>query len=387
MDQLICADRVLTSDGWHESAAIGVSAGRVAWIGNAADAPHAKQRIELGDATLAPGFIDLQVNGGGGVLFNDDRSPPALARIAAAHRRFGTTGFLATLISDTPGATSEAVQAARDALATGTPGLLGLHLEGPFLAAERRGVHRAEHFREPSDDDIEALSAHGLQHMLITVAPEHIRPAQIQRLCDAGIRLAAGHSAASFEQALAAFEAGLSGVTHLFNAMPPLAGRAPGLLGAALLDRAVWCGLIVDGHHLHPASLQLALRMKPGRCFLVSDAMSPVGTDIEEFVLDGRKVLVRNGRLETEHGVLAGACLDMSLAVRTCLAQSGLPLEEVLRMASTYPADFLGARERGRIEVGACADFVQLSSELEAVATWIEGEHLAKDQARTIDGN
>jgi N-acetylglucosamine-6-phosphate deacetylase len=378
MQQLICADRVLTGHGWLEAGAVGVSAGRVEWVGSAAGAPHAQQRIELGDAILAPGFIDLQVNGGGGVLFNDDRSPQALARIAAAHRHFGTTGFLATLISDTPGATAEAVQATRNALAIGTPGLLGLHLEGPFLAAERRGVHRAEHFREPSDNDIGALCAHGLQHLLITVAPEHIRPAQIQRLCDAGIRLSAGHSAASFEQALAAFAAGLSGVTHLFNAMPSLAGRAPGLLGAALLNRAMWCGLIVDGHHLHPASLQLAVQMKPGRCFLVSDAMSPVGSDIDEFVLDGRKVHVRNGRLETEQGVLAGACLDMSLAVRNCLAQSGLPLDEVLRMASTYPADFLGARERGRIEVGVYADLVQLSPELEAVATWINGEHVVK---------
>lgn len=377
MDQCIHAARILGSQGWLEDAAVALEAGRVRWLGPRAQAPQAAQLVELGEGLLAPGFIDLQVNGGGGVLFNDARSPEALARIASAHRRFGTTGMLPTLISDTPQAMQEALQAARDATALGVPGVLGLHLEGPFLAPERCGVHRPEHFRSPSEADIEGLCAHGLPHLLMTVAPEQVCPEAIARLAAGGVHVCAGHSAASFEQARAAFDAGLGGVTHLFNAMPPLSGRGPGLLGAALLDASIYCGLIVDGHHLHPASLALALRLKPERCFLVTDAMSSVGSDLLEFVLDGRRVLVRGGRLETEDGVLAGAHLDMSQAVRNCFAQSGLPLDRVLRMASTVPADFLGERQRGRIEVGAHADLVHLDAGLRVRGTWVGGDYQA----------
>jgi N-acetylglucosamine-6-phosphate deacetylase len=373
MEQLIRAARVLGPSGWLESGAVGIELGRIAWVGPASQAPGAEIEMNLGDDLLAPGFIDLQVNGGGGALLNDDCSASAMKLIAEAHRRLGTTAILPTLISDTPQALQRALAAARQAIAERIPGVLGLHLEGPFLSPERRGVHRAEHFRPISSEELASLRAHGLPHLLLTLAPEAVEAWQISQLREAGVRLAAGHSAASYEQARSAFAAGVEGVTHLFNAMPPLSGRAPGLLGAALLDPSVWCGLIVDGHHLHPASLQLAMQSKPGRCFLVSDAMSPVGTALDEFVLDGRRVLVRNGRLETEDGTLAGACLDLSAAVRNCVAQTGAAPEAALRMASTYPADFLGLVDRGRIEVGAWADLVQLSPDLHARATWVEG--------------
>jgi N-acetylglucosamine-6-phosphate deacetylase len=374
MDQLVVASRVLAPQGWLESAAVGIEQGRIAWIGPASDAPTARTRIEAGDDLIAPGFIDLQVNGGGGHLLNDAPTVEAIQGIASAHRRFGTTGLLPTLISDRAEILELALQSAREAIRRKVPGVLGLHLEGPYLAPDRRGVHRAEHFRPIDAHEMGLLVGHGLPALLLTLAPECVPADQLAQLRAAGLRLSAGHSAASHEQACQAFAAGVEGVTHLFNAMPPLAARAPGLVGAAMLSSDVWAGLIVDGHHLHPASLQLALRCKPGRCFLVSDAMSPVGTEMLEFQLDGRRVLVRNGRLETEDGTLAGACLDMSMAVRTCLAQSGAALEEVLRMASTYPADFMGIVDRGRIEVGAFADLVQLSPDLHARATWIEGQ-------------
>ena len=377
MDQCIRAARVLTSTGWQEDTAVLVRGGRIGWIGPAAQAPAAAEEIELSDGVLAPGFIDLQVNGGGGVLLNDDCSASAMRRIAAAHRRFGTTALLPTLISDTPEAMYAALAAAREAVAEGIPGVLGLHLEGPYLSPERRGVHRAEHFRPIGAEERAALLSHGLPNLLLTLAPEAVEPRLLGELRAAGVRLSAGHSAACYEQARVAFEAGVEGVTHLFNAMSPLSARAPGLLGAALLDANVWAGLIVDGHHLHAASLRLALHCKPGRCFLVSDAMSPLGTSMQEFVLDGRRVQVRNGRLETDDGTLAGACIDLGTAVRVCLAQTGAALEEVLRMASTYPANFLGLRERGRIEVGAWADLVHLSPDLHARSTWVEGQREA----------
>ncbi|SDD21701.1 N-acetylglucosamine-6-phosphate deacetylase [Aquimonas voraii] len=375
MQQLVRAARVLSTQGWLEQAAVGIDGGRIAWLGPSARAPQAQTEWDLGEAMLAPGFIDLQVNGGGGVLLNDDSSVSAMRRIAAAHRRFGTTGILPTLISDTPEATRAALAAAREAVTQRVPGVLGLHLEGPYLSPERRGVHRAENFRQIQAEERTALLAHGLPHLLITLAPEAVAPPLLRELRAAGIRLSAGHSAATFEQAEVAFAAGVDGVTHLFNAMNPISARAPGLLGAALLNTDVWAGLIVDGHHLHPASLQLALRMKPERCFLVSDAMSPLGTSMREFMLDGRRVLVRDDRLETEDGTLAGACIDLCTAVRVCREQSGIALEEVLRMATTYPADFLGLPERGRIEVGAWADLVHLSPDLRAQATWLEGQH------------
>lgn len=373
MELLIRAARVLTPGGWIERGAVGVSAGRIAWVGEAADAPACAQMTELGDHLLAPGFIDLQVNGGGGVLLNDDPSVEAMRAIAGAHRRLGTTSVLPTLISDSPDTMRKALAATRAAVAQDVPGVLGLHLEGPYLSGERRGVHLEAHFRAPDTSELELLCGHGLPHLLMTLAPECIEPDSLTRLLAAGIHLSAGHSAATFEQAQAAFELGMRGVTHLFNAMPPWAGRAPGLVGATLSDDRVYCGLIVDGHHLHPATLKLALRMKPGRCFLVSDAMPPVGSTLDEFRLDGRRILVRNGRLETEDGVLAGALLDLATAVRTCHAQSGLPLEEVLRMASTYPADYIGARDRGRIQAGAFADLVQLSPTLDVIQTWVAG--------------
>lgn len=373
MDLLICAARVLAPTGWLEHGAVGVLDGRIAWVGHASEAPLGVEVIDLAEDLLAPGFIDLQVNGGGGVLLNDEPTADAMRRIADAHRQFGTTSLLPTLISDTPEVMRQALAAAREALAQRVPGVLGLHLEGPYLCDERRGVHCEAHFRVPDAPELELLTQHGLPHVLLTLAPERVDAALIARLQAAGVRLAAGHSAASYEQAQAAFELGVRGVTHLFNAMPPWSGRAPGLVGAALLDERVYCGLIVDGHHLHPATLRLALRMKPGRCFLVSDAMPPVGSDIDEFSLDGRRIWVRNGRLETADGVLAGAFLDMATAVRTCLEQSGLPLEEVLRMASTYPADFIGAHDRGRIRAGTVADLVQLSPSLDVVRTWVAG--------------
>ncbi len=373
MELLIRAARVLTPKGWIERGAVAVNEGRIAWVGEAADAPACAQMTELGDYLLAPGFIDLQVNGGGGVLLNDDPSVEAMRVIASAHRRLGTTSVLPTLISDSRDTMRKALAAARAAVAQDVPGVLGLHLEGPYLSAARRGVHLEAHFRAPDTSELELLCGHGLPHLLMTLAPECIEPDSLVRLLMAGIHLSVGHSAATFEQAQAAFELGMRGVTHLFNAMPPWAGRAPGLVGAVLSDERVYCGLIVDGHHLHPATLKLALRMKPGRCFLVSDAMPPVGSTLDEFRLDGRRILVRNGRLETEEGVLAGALLDLATAVRTCYAQSGLPLEEVLRMASTYPADYIGARDRGRIQAGAFADLVQLSPALDVMQTWVAG--------------
>ncbi|MBK4721224.1 N-acetylglucosamine-6-phosphate deacetylase [Azospirillum sp. YIM DDC1] len=349
--------------------------------------PPEAEVTDLGGGILAPGFIDLQVNGGGGALFNDTPDLPTLRRIAEAHRRFGTTGLLPTLITDSAETRAAAVAAVRAGMAQGMPGLLGIHLEGPHIAPERRGVHDARFIAPPDAGDLALLGGLSGLPALVTLAPEAVPPEQIRRLAAAGLRIAAGHSAATWAQAKAGFAAGITGVTHLFNAMSPLGSREPGMVGAALEEDGVWCGIIVDGHHVHDASVRLAWKAKArGRLFLVTDAMPPVGatqpgatepgaTQPGGFQLYGEDIRVEDGRCVTADGTLAGSALDMATAVRNAVERVGIPLDEALRMASAYPADFMGmAGRRGRIRPGLAADLVHLDERLRVRATWISGK-------------
>ena len=340
-----------------------------------AEIPERARRRDLGGARLAPGFIDVQVNGGGGVLFNDDPSPATLARMAAAHRRFGTTGLLPTLISDSREKRRAAREAVVTALAAGVPGILGLHLEGPHLAPARRGVHDARWLAPPDDDDAALMAPLARGSLVVTVAPEMVPPALIERLARTGVRLSAGHSAADYGESLAAVAAGITGFTHLFNGMPPMTSRAPGIAGAALDDAESWCGLIADGHHLHDATLRLAWRAKRrGRVFLVTDAMPPVGAAGTSFTLGDEAITVAGGRCVTADGRLAGSALDMAAAVRHCVERVGIALDEALRMASGYPAAFLGLDGHyGRIAPGYAADFFVLDAALRVRETFIAG--------------
>ncbi len=357
-------------------------AGRVlvvegAEIRDIADAvPAGAARVELPDDHLiAPGFIDLQVNGGGGVLFNDAPDPATIRTIGAAHRRFGTTGFLPTLISDRPERLPVALAAARDAIAANVPGALGIHVEGPFISQAKRGVHAAAVLRVPSREEIAALVAPNGGVTLLTVAPEIVPPETIAALSRAGVRVFLGHSDADAATVDAALAAGACGFTHLYNAMSALGSRAPGMVGAALADRASWCGLIVDGHHVHPTALKAALAAKPrGKCLLVTDAMPPVGAASKSFELYGEMLTVKDGRVVTAGGTLAGAALDMATAVRNTVSLLGVPDDEALRMASAYPADALGLGHRlGRLLPGYRADIAMLDAALNVAQTWIGG--------------
>ncbi len=325
--------------------------------------------------TLAPGFIDVQVNGGGGVLFNDERTVEGIAAIARAHRRFGTTGLLPTFISDTRPRMAEAMQAARAALEAGVPGVLGIHVEGPFLNPERAGAHEPALMRPMAEEDVALLSSLGRGRTLVTLAPEIVPPETIARLVAAGVVVSAGHTAATVEQVRVARAAGLTGFTHLFNAMPPLAARAPGPVGAALDDADAWAGLIVDLHHVAPVTLRAAIAARGWRrTMLVTDAMPTVGSDLDDFTLTGRAISRVEGRLVTEEGTLAGSDLDMATAVRNGVAHLGLPLEAALHMASRAPAEFLGlGGELGRIAPGYRASFVLLDDDLRVAATWLDG--------------
>ncbi|WP_066093941.1 N-acetylglucosamine-6-phosphate deacetylase [Xanthomonas massiliensis] len=370
--------RILTDDGFREEAALLLADGRIQAIVAAGDprVAAADARFDLGAGTLLPGFIDIQVNGGGGVLFNNDPTPAGLAAIARAHRRFGTTGLLATLISDTAAKMATAVDATRQALAQGVPGLLGIHLEGPYINPVRRGTHDASKLRLPDAHEIAVDTSLGNGVTLVTLAPEVVPLEDIRKLVDGGAIVFAGHSAGTYEDARAGVAAGIRGFTHLFNAMSQLVGREPGIVGAALDDAGTWLGIIADGVHVHPASLRIALAAKPrGKVLLVTDAMPPVGSEQKSYVLNGEVVTDVDGVIRNSAGALAGSALDMATAVRNAVAWLGVDLAEASRMASLYPAQCLGLDDRlGRIAPGLQADLVLLDETLHARHTWIAGQ-------------
>lgn len=325
-------------------------------------------------AWLAPGFIDIQVNGGGDVLFNDDPSSEGVAAIVRAHRKFGTTALLPTLITTDDDAMAVAKRAVETTLAD-EKGVLGIHFEGPFLSPEKPGVHRKELCRRPGPRHLDLLTPPKGGVSLVTLAPEETPPSFVAQLVARGTKVALGHSMATYAQTRAAIAEGLTGFTHLFNAMRPLASREPGPIAAALESRDAYYGLIVDGEHVDPAMLRLAIRAGLGHALLVTDAMPPVGGERREFVLQGREISVRDGRCATEDGVLAGSSLDMARAVRNCVRLLGLPLEQALIFASTTPANFLGLGNcLGRLAPFYRADMVAFDpNDLAIFATWVAG--------------
>ena len=374
--QALCGARIFTGEQFLSGHAVLMDGARIADVRPAAGLPPGCPRQELGGGILAPGFIDAQVNGGGGVLFNEARTAAGVAAIARAHARHGTTGLLPTFITDRGDRRAEAVAAVRDAVAAGTPGILGIHLEGPHFAPARKGAHDPGLIRPMTDADVHALLDTGLRTVLLTVAAEAVSLRQVRRLTEGGVIVSLGHSDAAYEDAVAAADAGARGVTHLFNAMSQLGHRAPGLVGAALDCGDLWAGLIADGHHVHPAALRVALRAKqgPGRLFLVSDAMPPAAGGGDTFTLGGRTVTRRCGRLTLPDGTLAGSDLTMDRAVRFAVEHLHQPLAEALRMASLYPAQFLRLdADRGRIAPGLVADMALLGDDLSVRTAWIGG--------------
>jgi N-acetylglucosamine-6-phosphate deacetylase len=370
--------RVLAGETLRDGLAVVIEDGRIAMVCDETALPAACARHDLGGRTLLPGFIDVQVNGGGGVLFNNAPTVDTLRRMADAHRRFGTTGLLPTLISDDVAVMRAAIAAVREAIAQGVPGILGIHLEGPYLAAARKGTHDADRFRVPDDEEIALASSLDNGVTMLTLAPECVPDASLRTFAARGVVLCAGHTAATYEQTRAGLDAGIRGFTHLYNAMTPMQGREPGVVGAAMEDRDSWCGIIVDGHHVHAAALRVALAAKPrGKLVLVTDAMPPVGADDPSYVLYGETITVRDGVLRNAAGALAGSALDMASAVRNTIAWLYVPLEEAARMASTYPAEWIGLGDRlGRIAPGCRADLVLLDDALQVVETWIGGESI-----------
>ena len=369
--------RVLSGREFVGGMGVVLDGGRIVAVAPEADAlAQADSRFDLAGGRLVPGFVDVQVNGGGGVLFNDELSVEAIEAIGAAHRRFGTTGFLPTLISEDLGAIDRALRAVEAAIAAGVPGVLGVHVEGPFLNAARAGIHDKAKFRVLDERASTLLSSLKAGRTVVTLAPERTEPGTIRQLVQAGVVVAAGHTDASYDQIRAGRDAGLSGFTHLFNAMSPMTSRAPGAVGAALEDPGSFCGVIVDGRHVHPAVLRIALRCKPlDRFMLVTDAMPSVGLADKTFTLQGQTITVQDGVCVAADGTLAGSDLDMAAAVRNAVALLGVDVPDAIRMASLHPAQFIGLdQEIGAITPGRRADLVLLDEAGEVQATWIAGE-------------
>jgi N-acetylglucosamine-6-phosphate deacetylase len=371
--------RIFDGEAWHDGRALLVRDGSVDAIVAADAIPAGMRVVETGGGLLAPGFIDVQVNGGGGVMFNDHPDAETIRTICRAHAPFGTTALLPTLITDTPQITAAAIAAGAEAALLKIPGFLGLHLEGPHLSLARKGAHDPALIRPMTGVDQTALIAarSRMPVLLTTVAPESVTDEQIATLAAAGVIVSLGHSDCGRAVATAAAQAGASMVTHLFNAMSQIGNREPGLVGAALDSGALSCGLIADGIHVDPANIGIALRAKkgPGRIFLVTDAMATIGADMTSFTLNGRTIRRENGRLTLEDGTLAGADLDMISAVRFMHRTMGLELGEALRMASLYPAESIGqGGRRGRLAPGGGADIVHLSDTLDVRSVWIGGE-------------
>ncbi|TRC95823.1 N-acetylglucosamine-6-phosphate deacetylase [Mesorhizobium sp. WSM4303] len=370
--------RIFDGDDWHDNAALVVQGDAVEGIHPVGAVPSGVARIDTGGGMLAPGFVDLQVNGGGGVMLNDHPDVASLATICRAHAPFGTTALLATLITDTPEITAAAIAAGAEAARQKLPGFLGLHLEGPHLSVARKGAHDPALIRPMTDADQAALIAarKNLPVLLTTIAPESVEPVRVAALAKAGIVVSLGHSDTGYATAKAFAEAGASVVTHLFNAMSQIGNREPGLAGAAIDIGGLSAGIIADGIHVDPATMAIALRAKqgPGRIVLVTDAMATIGTDMTSFTLNGRIIYRKDGSLRLADGTLAGADLDMISAVRYVHRIIGLDLSEALRMASLYPAQAVGQAHRlGRFANGTAADIVALSDDLDVKGVWIGG--------------
>jgi len=378
MKTILHNGRMLTGDDFVDGIAVVVEHDQITAIieQSAVSTIEAGQRVDLHGGWLVPGFIDLQVNGGGGVLFNNTPTVDGLRQIMHAHRQFGTTGMLPTLISDDVAVMEQAIAAVRTAIEDDVPGILGIHLEGPYLSAQRKGTHNPDKFRLPDPEEVDLVTSidHGIT--LITLAPECVPLPTITQMVKRGAIVFAGHTAASYAQTRAGLDAGISGFTHLYNAMTPLQGREPGVVGAALENTRSWCGVIVDGVHVHPASLRVALAAKPrGKVILVTDAMPMVGADDPSFSLYGEVITAVDGVVRNAAGSLAGSALTMASALRNAVQLLGVSLAEAARMASTYPAQCLGLGERyGQIRPGYHADLVWLDAALTVQGTWIGGQ-------------
>lgn len=369
--------RLFDGETFHASLGVVIADGRIQQLCPEHELPFDISTIDCQGQWLAPGFVDTQINGSADILFNQDPTSKSIKHISDTQRVYGTTSFLPTLISPSRELITEAKMAIKEASSGLSNGCVGIHIEGPFLNPEKRGVHPRDQIIAFTDEDV-ALVASSNPLTLITVAPEAVTNKQVSELVKTGCIVSLGHSNACYEQAMQALEAGASGFTHLFNAMSPLTSREPGMVGAALSSTSAWCGIILDGHHIHPQSALIAIKCKPqGKVFYVTDAVHASASLQNEHRLLGQKIITQNGKVSTEEGTLAGSSLTMIGAVKNGIDLLELDIDESLKMASRYPAEFLRIdNEIGFIRPGYRANLITLNDDLEVTHSWINGHHL-----------
>lgn len=380
MKQALVGARIFTGDDFLDDYALVIAGETIEALVPLAQLDSAIPHTVLAGGVIAPGFIDLQVNGGGGAFFTNDTSVHAIQTMLDGHRPTGTTSLMPTLISDTRAVHQAGVKAIADSVAAGMKGVLGVHVEGPFFDMARRGAHNERYIRTMEQADIDWLIASvKAQHqfkVMLTLAPEHTAPGQIKQLTSAGVVVCAGHTDAHYEHVVAGLKEGLSGFTHLYNAMRPTTGREPGVVGAALEDGNSWCGIIIDTYHVHAASARIAYAAKPkGKMYLVTDAMSTVGSPEKSFQIYGETIYEKEGCLVNAEGRLAGSAIGMIDAVRLNTDWVGVTLAESLRMASLYPAEFMQVDNYlGRAVQGCRADLVHFTDDYRVTHTWVAGD-------------
>ena len=368
---LITADKVFDGQQFLTDVTVEIAAGEIVAIHNR-KMPEARCYKGI----LTAGFIDYHVNGGGGLLFNFAPEAETLKTMLLAHAKFGTTALLPTLITDDLDTMSKAADAVAQVLSLETPGILGIHFEGPHLSVPKKGVHIESFIRPISDAEHSLFSRADLGIKLITLAPENVSDQDLETLINNDVKVSIGHTNADFDRAVSAVSSGADGFTHLFNAMSPFTSREPGVLGAALALDNTWCGIILDGHHMHYSSAKIAYKAKPkGKLLIVTDAMSTIGSSQENFDFFGIEVIKDGDKLATKQGTLAGSALDMVTAVKNAVNEVGIELAEALNMASLYPAEYLGISENsGSIQVGKQADLIVINDQFQVTNTWIAGD-------------
>lgn len=373
---LITADKVFDGQRLLDNVTVEVSEGKIVKIHD-----QVLPEAENYKGTLSAGFIDYHVNGGGGKLFNFEPEVNTLKAMISAHAKFGTTALLPTLITDSAEVMSASAQAVSEAIAANEPGILGIHFEGPHLSLPKKGVHEAEFVRPIGEVEKAIFDRADLGIKLVTLAPENVSNSDISHLIKNDVKVSIGHSNATYERAKEVESLGADGFTHLFNAMSPFTSREPGVLGAALESESGYCGIILDGHHMHYGSAKIAHQSKPkGKLLIVTDAMSTIGSDQDSFEFFGLKVQRDGDKLTTPDGTLAGSALDMITAVKNAVEHVGLELTEALNMASLYPAQYLGIdHNMGSIEVGKQADLIVFGDDYQVTHTWIGGELIHQD--------
>lgn len=349
------------------------------------DIPEEIERIDLDGLAISPGFIDIQVNGGGGLLFNDIPNVETIKTIVESHRQYGTTDMLPTFITGALQDMQLAAESVQFCLDEDIPGVLGIHFEGPFINSEKIGAHDKVYIQPISEGYLEVVKSIDNGITLLTLAPEMVSESEIEELVNSGILVSLGHSNATYIEAMNAFESGASCVTHLFNAMSSFGSREPGVVGAALDNKDAWVSIIADGFHVDYASIRLAKQAKINdrfpesrkKLFLISDAMPPVGDPHNrDYHLGGHDIQVKDGLCVRKDGTLAGAALDMATAVRNCIQHVGIPKDEALRMASTYPAEFLGLDKKlGLIAPGYKANLAIFDEKIKIKGTVFRGEY------------